>query len=49
MKTWGEINKRKNRITIENINKGKSCFFENINNIDKTLAKLRQKKKDLNY
>ena len=34
--------------TIVKINKTKSCFFEKINKIDKTLARLIKKKREKN-
>ena len=39
-----EINEKETKITAK-INKTKSWFFENINKIDKPLARLIQKKK----
>ena len=35
------------RKTIEKINKTQSYFFEKVNKIDKTLARLREKEKRL--
>lgn len=43
MDLWNEIENRK---TTEKINKTKSCVSENINKIDKTLARLTKKKKE---
>ena len=40
-----EINKKERKETIAKINKTKSWFFEKINKIDKTLARLIKKKK----
>ena len=39
---------QKNKETIANINKTKSWFFEKINKIDKTLARLIKKKREKN-
>ena len=44
-KTRAEINARETKETIAKINKAKSCFFENINKIEKSLARLIKKKK----
>ena len=38
-----ERNEKETKETIAKINKAKSCFFEKINNIDKTLARLVKK------
>lgn len=35
--------------TTEKINENKSWFFENMNKIDTSLARLRKKKKNSNY
>ena len=40
-----EINEKETKETIAKINKDKSWFFENINKIDKPLARLINKKK----
>ena len=40
-----EINAKETKETIAKINKAKSCFFENINKIEKSLARLIKKKK----
>ena len=45
MDLWNEIENRK---TTEKINKTKSCVSENINKIDKTLARLTKKKRKRN-
>ena len=45
IKIRGEINAKETKETIAKINKAKSCFFEKINKIDKSLAKLINKKK----
>ena len=34
--------------TFKKLNKSRSCFFENINKIDRTLARLIKKKKEKN-
>ena len=44
IKMKAEINELKNRKSVEIINKTKSTFFEKINKIVKTLAKLIKKK-----
>ena len=41
---WAEINVKETKGTIVKINKTKSWFFEKINKIDKTLARLIRKK-----
>lgn len=38
-----EINKIENKTIIEKIKETKSRFFENINNIDKSLGRLTEK------
>ena len=38
-----EINKIEAKETTEKINKTKSCFFEKMNKIDKSLARLTRK------
>jgi hypothetical protein len=40
IKLWGEINQVVTRKSIQRINQTRSCFFEKINKIDKTLARL---------
>ena len=45
LKIRAEINAKETKETIAKINKAKSWFFENINKIDKPLAKLIKKKK----
>lgn len=49
--TRGEINEYKTDKTIEKIAEIKSFFFENVDKINKTLARLIKKKKreDANY
>ena len=41
-----EVNEIEMKKTIEKINETKSWFFENINEIDKPLARLTKKKKE---
>ena len=43
-----EINAKETKETIAKINKAKSLFFEKINKIDKTLARLIKKQKEKN-
>ena len=43
-----EINEKEMKETIVKINKTKSCFFEKVNKIDKTLARLIKKKSEKN-
>ena len=45
LKIRAEINEKETKETIAKINKTKSWFFEKINNIDKTLARLIKKTK----
>ena len=45
IKIRAEINAKESKETIAKINKAKSCFFENINKIEKSLARLIKKKK----
>ena len=45
IKIRAEINEKEAKETVAKINKTKSCFFEKINKIDKSLAKLINKKK----
>ena len=40
------INEKEMKETIVKINKTKSWFFENINEIDKPLARLKKKKRE---
>ena len=42
---WAEINEKETKETIVKINKTESWFFEKINKIDKSLARLLKKKK----
>ena len=44
IKIRAEINAKESKETIAKINKDKSCFFENINKIEKSLARLIKKK-----
>lgn len=46
IKIRAEINEIKIRKVINRINKTKNWFFENINDIDKTSARLRKKRED---
>ena len=46
IKIWAEINEKETKETIVKINKTKSWFFEEINNIDKHLARLIKKKRE---
>ena len=46
IKIKAEINKTDTKKTIAKINETKSWFFENINEIDKPLARLIKKKKE---
>ena len=48
IKIRAEINAKETKETIAKINKDKSWFFENINKIDKTLARLIKKKREKN-
>ena len=41
-----EINKIETKKTIQRINETKSCFFEKINNIDKSLSKLIKRQRE---
>ena len=45
IKIRAEINAKESKETIAKINKAKSCFFEKINKIDKSLARLINLKK----
>ena len=42
------INEKEIKETIVKINKTKSCFFEKVNKIDKTLARLIKNKREKN-
>ena len=44
LKIQAEINEKEKKETIVNINKTKSCFFEKINKIDKSLSRITKKK-----
>ena len=44
MRIKADIRVVENRKPIEKISKTKSCFFENMNKIDKCLARLRKKR-----
>ena len=46
IKIWAEINEKEMKETIVKINKMKSLFFENINKIDKPLARLIKEKRE---
>ena len=48
IKIWAEINEKEMKETIVKIDKTKSWFFEKINKIDKTLARLIKKKREKN-
>ena len=48
IKIRAEINEEEMKETIVKINKSKSWFFEKINKIDKTLARLIEKKREKN-
>ena len=47
-KNRAEINAKETKETIAKINKAKSWFFEKINKIDKSLARLIKKKREKN-
>ena len=47
IKIRAEINAKERKETIAKINKTKSLFFEKINKIDKPLARLIKKQRDL--
>lgn len=50
VKMRAEISEIKNRKSLEKVNEGKISFFEKINKIDKTLAKVTKKKgENTNY
>jgi hypothetical protein len=44
MKLRAKINPLETKRTIQRINKAKSCFFEKVNNIDKSLGSLTEDK-----
>ena len=46
IKIWAEINEKEMKETIVKINKTKSWLFEEINKIDKPLARLIEKKRE---
>ena len=46
IKIRDEINKRESKKITQKINETKSCFFENINKIDKLLNTLIKKKRE---
>ena len=48
IKIRAEINAKETKETIAKINKAKSWFFEKINKIDKSLARLIKKKREKN-
>ena len=48
LKNRAEINAKETKETIAKINKAKSSFFEKINKIDKTLARLTKKQREEN-
>ena len=48
LKIRAEIKAKETKETIAKINKAKSCFFEKINTIDKTLARLIKKQREKN-
>ena len=48
LKIRAEINAKETKETIAKINKAKSWFFENINKIDKPLARLIKKQREIN-
>ena len=48
LKIRAEINAKETKETIAKINKAKSQFFERINKIDKTLARLIKKQREKN-
>ena len=45
LKIRAEINAKETKQTIAKINKAKGCFFEKINKIEKSLARLNKKKR----
>ena len=48
LKTRAEINEKETKETIAKINKAKKWFFEKINEIDKSLARLIKKQREKN-
>ena len=48
IKIWAEINEKESKETIVNINKTKSWFFEELNKINKPLARLIKRKREKN-
>ena len=48
IKVGAEINAKETKETIAKINKTKSWFFEKINTIDKSLARLMKKQREKN-
>ena len=48
LKLRAEINAKETKETIAKINKTKSWFFEKINKIDKPLARLIKKQREIN-
>jgi len=48
IKIRGEINQKETKETMAKINKAKSWFFEKINKIDKSLARLIKKSREKN-
>ena len=48
IKIRAEINGKETKETIAKINKAKSWFFEKINKIDKPLARLNKKQREMN-
>ena len=48
IKIRAEINEKEKKKNIAKINQGKSWFFEKINKIDKSLAKVIKKKREMN-
>ena len=49
LKIRAEINAKETKETIAKINKTKSWFFERINKIDKPLARLIKKQREMNH
>ena len=48
LKIRAEINAKETKETIAKLNKAKSWFFERINKIDKQLARLNKKQREMN-
>ena len=48
LKIRAEINAKETKETMAKVNKAKSCFFEKINKIDKSLARLIKKQREKN-